>query len=184
MGPEDGGRTMNNDDYSAFHTSTNSGFKIYFIKANEGKNIKDVFNKDTINYVVNYKNYVTQDDEKLERYYTQCYFPEYEANGDFDLAKLFKEELNVTSLFSGSCDMSNLTDDDVYCSDFQQIAKLKVDKSGIEGAAVTYMAYAGALGRDEYTEIHEKFIVDQEFGYVVASDDNIIFSGIVTNIDK
>ena len=184
MGPEDGGRTMNNDDYSAFHTSTNSGFKIYFIKANEGKNIKDVFNKHTINYVVNYKNYVTQDDEKLERYYTQCYFPEYEANGDFDLAKLFKEELNVTSIFGGSCDFSNLTDDNVYCSDFKQVAKLKVNKTGIEGAAVTYMAYAGAVGPDEYTEIHEKFIVDQEFGYVVASDDNIIFSGIVTNIDK
>lgn len=177
-------RTMNNDDYSAFYTSTDSGFRIYFIKPNEGKNIKDIFNKDTINHVVDSNNYVYQDNEKLERYFTRCLFPEYEANGNFDLAKVFKEELNVTSIFGGSCNMSNLTDDNVYCSDFQQIAKLKVDKSGIEGAAVTYMAYAGAAGPDEYKEVYEDFIVDQEFGYVVASSDNIIFSGIVTNIDK
>ena len=184
LAPENVGRAMNNDDYSAFHTTTNSGFKIYFIKANDGKSIKDVFNQETINDVVNIRNYVTQDDEKLERYFTKCFFPEYEAVGDYDLQKVFKEELGVTSIFGGSCDMSNLTDDYVYCSEFKQIAKLKVDKTGIEGAAVTYMAYAGAVGPDEYTEIHETFVVDQEFGYVVASDDNIIFSGIVTNIDK
>ena len=177
-------RAMNNDDYSAFYTSTNSGFRIYFIKPNEGKNIKEIFNKDTINHVVDHNNYVYQDSAKLERYFTRCYFPEYEANGRFDLQKVFMEELGVTSIFGSSCNMSNLTDDDVYCSDFQQIAKLKVDKSGIEGAAVTYMAYAGAVGPDEYKEVYEDFVVDQEFGYVVASSDNIIFSGIVTNIDK
>ncbi len=182
--PEDEGRVLNNENYSAFHTSTNNGFKIYFVKANDGKNIKDIFNEDTINYVVNYQNYVTQDNEKLERYYTKCNFPEYEANGNFDLMKVFKEELNVSSIFGGFCDFTNLTDDMVYCSDFKQIAKLKVDKSGIEGAAVTYMAYAGATGPDNYKEIHETFVVDQEFGYVVAYSDNIIFSGIITNIDK
>ena len=184
MAPENVGRAMNNDDYSAFYTTTNSRFKIYFIKANNGKSIKNVFNEDTINNVVDFRNYVTQDDEKLERYFTRCYFPEYEADGDYDLAEVFKEEFSVTSIFSGSCDMSNLTDDYVFCSEFKHVAKLKVDKTGIEGAAVTYMAYAGAAGPDEYTEIHETFVVDQEFGYVVASDDNIIFSGIITNIGK
>lgn len=184
ISPEDEGRVMNNDDYSAFHTLTNSGFNIYFIKANEGKNIKEIFNENTINYVVDFHNYVTQDDEKLEKYYTKCYFPEYEANGDYDLKKVFQEELGVTSIFSGTSDFSNLTDDNVFCSDFKQIAKLKVDKSGIEGAAVTYMAEAGAAGPGKYKEVHETFVVDQEFGYVVSRDDNVIFSGIVTNIDK
>lgn len=179
------GRAIYNEDYSSFHTSGKGGIRIYFIKANEGKNIKDVFNKDTINHILNNQNYVYKDDEKLERYYTQCYFPEYEAYTDLDLVKVFKEDFNVTSLFNRSaCDFSNLSNYRLYCSDFRQIAKLKVDKTGIEGAAVTYMTYAGDAGPDGYTEVYEKFIVDQEFGYVITSDSSIIFSGIITNIDK
>ena len=178
-----GGKAIVNDDYSSFYTTTHNGYSIYFVKANDGKNLKDVFNKDTISSVVDSKSYVYQDDEKLERYHTKCIFPEYDVKSDIDLKKVFMEEFNVKSIFSGSCDMSNLSNDDVYCSDFKQIARLKVDKKGIEGAAVTYMAYAGAVGPGPYTDVYEDFVVDQEFGYVLTYGQDIIFSGIITNID-
>lgn len=177
------GRAIKNDDYSCFYTTTNSGYHIYFIKANDGKNIKDVFNKDTIDYINDNSHYIRQDNEKLERYYTECIFPEFDVTSNHDLSKVFKEDYNVQTLFSSQCDMSNLSNDEVYCSDFKQIARLKVDKSGVEGAAVTYMAYAGAAGPDEYVDVYETFVVDKEFGFVLTSNNNVIFSGIVTNID-
>ena len=183
-GYHNSGKAMITDDYSSFYTKTNNGYYIYFIKANDNKNIKDVFNENTINYVIDHKNYVYQDAEKLERYHTNCYFPEYEANSDIDLQKVFKEEFNVVTLFDRNrCDLSNLSNSPVYCSDFRHIAKLNVNKSGIEGAAVTYMAYAGAAGPDEYKDVYETFVVDQEFGFVMTFNQSIVFSGVVTNID-
>lgn len=177
------GKAIANENYSSFFTSTNNGYHIYFVKPNEGKNIKDVFTKETMDYVLDSDNYVYQNNEKRERYQTQCIFPEYEANGDFDLGKIFKEELNVNTLFS-ACDFSNITNESVYCSEFKQLAKLKVDKTGIEGAAVTYMAYAGTAMPDDYKDIKETFLVDKEFGYILTYNDAVIFSGVVTNIDK
>lgn len=177
------GKTIETNDFSSFYTSTHSGYRIYFIKANEGKKITNVFNKDNINYVLDNDNYVYQDKEKLERYYTNCIFPEYQASSNIDLEEVFKNDFNVETLFNASCDMSNLSDDSVYCDAFKHIAKLKVDKSGIEGAAVTYMAYAGAAGPDEYKDVYETFVVDQEFGFVLTYGRNIVFSGIVSNID-
>ena len=178
------GKTLVTDDFTSFFTSTGNLYHIYFIKPNEGKNLKDVFTKEAIDYVLNHKNYIYRDEEKLERYYTQCYFPEYDVSCDIDLSKAFKEDLDVNTLFGTNCNFSNLTDEIVFCNEFKQIAKLEVNKKGIEGAAVTYMAYAGAAGPDEWTDVYEQFVVDKEFGFVLTSNESVIFSGIVNNIDK
>ena len=177
------GKAITNDDYSCFYTTTERNYSIYYVKANEGKNLKDVFNKDTISHVIDSKNYVYQDDVKLESYHTNCVFPEYDVKGDIDLKKVFTEDFDVKLIFSNACDLSNLSNSPVYCQDFKQIARLKVDKKGIEGAAVTYMAYAGAAGPGEYKDVYETFVVDQEFGFILTSGEDVIFSGIVTNID-
>ena len=178
------GKTMINDDYSAFYTKTNHRFSLYFIKANESKNIKDVFNSDTISYVVNDNNYVYQDDELMEEYHTKCIFPEFKADCDLDLKSLLTNEFGINSLFiNGKCDFTNLTDNKYGCSEVKHIAKLEVNKKGIEGAAVTYIAKAGAAGPGPYTTVYEEFVVDEEFGFVLTYNDIILFSGIVTNID-
>ena len=180
------GRALNQEDYSAFYTTTSSSFNITFIKPNEGKSIKDVFTKENIDYVTG-NHYVIKDEEKLERYYTNCVFPSFEAEAkELDLKKPFAEQYNVKSLFNPlTCDFSNLTSDDAYVDTFKQDAKLKVDKTGIEGAAVTYMVAPGATAPipDPYTDVYETFVVDKEFGFIVRSNNNILFSGAVTNID-
>ena len=183
LGDYNRGKAIDTNDYSSFFTKTDSGYNLYFIKAKDGKSIKNVFNKETITYVTDYNNYVIQDDEKLERYYTNCIFPEYDVETNVDLKKTFVEDFNVNTLFSSACDLSNISDDSVFCSDFKHVAKLKVDKKGIEGAAVTHMAYAGAVGPDEYTDVYENFVVDQEFGFILSRGQNVVFSGIITNID-
>ena len=179
------GKALEKEDYSAFYTKTENGYTLYFIKPNADKTANDVFNKENIACVIDQNNYILKDDKKEEEYHTRCIFPEYTADADIDLTKLFNEKFNVTTLFNlATCDLTNLTNEEVYCSDFRHIAKLEVDKKGIRGAAVTYMAYAGAAGPGPYKQVYEDFIIDHEFGFVLMKDNINIFSGIVTNIDK
>lgn len=179
------GKTLNQKDYSSFYTKTECDYKLHFIKPNAGKTAKDVLNKETLDFILNDNNYIKVDEEKYEKYYTRCIFPEYSVNSDIKLDELFVEDFNVASLFTiGECDFSNLTSQEVYCSEFRHIARLDVDKTGIRGAAVTYMAVAGAAGPGPYTQIYEDFIVDQEFAFVLTKNNAVIFSGVVTNIDK
>lgn len=179
------GKVLETADYSCFFTKTYGGGRyLYFVKPNEGKNLKDIFIKDNMQFVINQNNYVHQDDEKLERYHTNCVFPEFKAESDIDLITMFMNDFNIRSLFSDACDFSNITSESGSVDQFKHIAKLEVNKSGIEGAAVTYMSYAGATGPDEYTDVYETFVVDQEFGFVLTNyAGDIIFSGAVTNID-
>ena len=187
VGSFNAGKVLETADFTSFFTATEYNKRIYFVKPNEGKSLKDVFNKETMQYVLNKENYLYQDDTKLERYYTKCVFPEFKASSDIDLMPMFINDFNVTSLFDAQkCDFSNIMTESVpACVDqFNHIAKVDVNRKGIEGAAVTYMAYAGAVGPDEYTDVFETFVVDQEFGFILTNYNNdIIFSGAVTNID-
>ena len=179
------GKILNQNDYSSFFTGTQCGFKLHFIKPNEGKTAKDVLNKETLDYVLDSDNYITHDDVKCEEYNTRCIFPEYSAKIDIDLGKMFQEDFNVKTLFnSAECDFSNLTNQELYVEEFRHIARLDVDKIGIKGAAVTYMAEAGAAGPGPYTQINEDFVLDQEFAFVLTKNNVVVFSGVVTNIDK
>lgn len=179
------GKPIVTDDYSCFYTETLNYYRLYFVKPNEGKNLKDVFNKDTMNYVLDKNNIVIKDDEKMEEYETKCYFPEFEVAGDYELSEIFHNDLGIESMFvPGRCNMSSLTDDDVYCSEIKHLTKLEVNKKGIEGAAVTYMAYAGATGPGPYTLVQDTFVVDKEFGFILTYNDSVVFSGVVNNIDK
>lgn len=180
------GKAMYTDDFSAFYTSL-YGYRIYFVKPNEGKNLKDVFDRSTMKYVLDEDNIVEQDDVKMEKYSTKCIFPQFNAYGDFEINDVLQEDLGINSLFSyGACDMSGVTDENVYCQGIRHIATLDVNKKGMEGAAVTYawMAGAGAPQPDPYTYLNYTFVVDKEFGFIVTRYDNVVFSGIVNNIDR
>ena len=78
------GKALQAEDYSAFHTNTRY-MSIHFIKPNDGKDIRQVFNKTNIDYVLDRNNYTYRDDEKREEYYTSCVFPEFKANSDSDI---------------------------------------------------------------------------------------------------
>ena len=180
------GRTIYQDDYSCFYTGTSCGVKLYFVKPNEGKDLKNIFNKSSMDYVLNESNMVYQDDVKREIYHTKVIFPEYKAESNLDIRNVLKEDYNVKTLFDiNECRFSNLTDIPLYCSDIKHIAKLEVNKKGIEGAAITAMAMAGASGPVDipYTDVYETFVVDKEFGFIVTYADGVLFSGTVTNID-
>ena len=180
------GKVIKQIDYQSFYTQTESGFKLYFVKPNDNKDLKDIFNKKTIDDVLNKDNLIIIDETKLERYHTKTIFPEFKANSDSDIQDILKEDYNVKTLFDiDQCKFNNLTDEHLYCSSIRHIAKLDVNKKGIEGAAVTMMAMEGnsAPIEDPYTDIFETFVVDKEFGFILTYQDAVIFTGTVTNID-
>ena len=81
-------------------------------------------------------------------------------------------------------DLSNITDEDVYCEGIYHKTKLIVDKTGIEGAAVTIMPVCAEAAPDEtYTKVYYDFIVDRDFIFIMKNRyDVTLFSGIITEI--
>lgn len=178
------GKVIETANYSSFYTQTKAGIKLYFMKANQGKNLTDLSPRAVIDYILDNDNLITKDDEKRERYETNCVFPEFYVHSDNKLKTLLKDDFHIEEIFTDDCNFSNLTDRDVFCEDIGQYIKLNVEKSGIEGGAATYMVVGEAANMSEYQLVKDTFVVDQEFGFVITNRNNdILFSGIVTNID-
>ena len=62
--------------------------------------------------------------------------------------------------------------------------KLIVDKTGMEGAAVTIVVM-GPTSADpgEYEKVCQDFIIDRDFVFVISDNSkNIVFTGVIKNI--
>lgn len=178
------GKMLKQEKYNSFFAETFSSFHLHFIVPNNGYHIKDIFVKETLDEVINLDNYPICNDELEENYFTNCYFPAFEANCDLDLSQMMINDFDIKTLFNEKCDFSNISKTNVYCDQFKQVAKLEVDSKGIEGAAVTYMSMSGNAGPNGYTNIYETLEVTKEFGFVLTNYfGDVIFSGIVSNID-
>ena len=69
-----------------------------------------------------------------------------------------------------------------WAESVSHVATLTVDKTGIEGAAVTLMLN-GADGPPVYTNVYYDLLVDRAFGFIVTDSYNIpLFTGTVNNI--
>ena len=176
------GQVLEQEDYSAFYIKTENQMRITFIKPKEGKSINDVFTKENIDYVLE-DHYYYKNEEKKEKYMTCCVLPEFNAYVNIGLNDVFVRDFHVTKLFS-DCDFSNITDANVNVSDFRQIAKIGVDTKGFEAAAVTYMTVPLMGNDDGYRTITGEFVLNKEFGYVISARGDVMFSGVVTNIDQ
>ena len=177
------GKVIETEDYSSFYTETQNHFRITFIKPNEGKTIKQVFTKENIAYVLG-NNYETVNNEKKEKYFTRCCFPEFKAETNLELGQTLRNKFNIKKMFSSACDFSNITDAPSYVDHVKHIAKIDVNKKGIEAAAVTYIAVPTMGNSDSYKHVYGEFAADKEFGYILSARGDVLFSGVVTNIDK
>ena len=61
--------------------------------------------------------------------------------------------------------------------------EVKIDRRGIEGAALTIIPGATSPGPDGYENVYLDFVIDRAFGYVVTNSyGTALFSGTVGNI--
>lgn len=177
------GRAYKEEQFITFFTETLNGNRINFILPEGNFTVKDVFTTENINKIKALKDYNGVDHDKKERYYTRCLFPEFSASYDEKIGYLI-QKMGVNLLFDeNNCSFANLTDDQLYCSDVIHAAELKVNRRGIEGAAVTVLELCGSAGPDGYEEIYEDFVIDRAFGFLISDRyGNTLFSGVVENI--
>lgn len=180
QGYYESGRKYVGDKFTSFFAGTAHGFKIKFIVPADGYGIEEVFTQETIaqvNAVSDYNAY----GENFIHYSTRCIFPEFETSYDEDVSQILKNKFNIETLFSDGCDVSNLYEYPARCSAVRHVTQLKVDKKGIEGAAVTVIAVdnTGAPG----IEVFEDFLVDRAFGFIITdSFGTTVFSGVIDKI--
>lgn len=176
------GKVYDTDEYSAFYTQTYGGYKLKFLLPKDGHGVDEVFTAEnlyTVNAITDYGGY---DEENDIAYKTRCFFPEYKCSYDGDLIPVLQEKFGITTMFDDDgCDFSTLTDAPGYCSAVKHVTNLTVDKKGIEGAAATYIAGAGAAAPVE--TVYADFIIDRAFGFIITDNNDVtLFSGVVHNI--
>lgn len=176
------GRTQQGDGFEYFYSVTANGMKLYFIKPTT-KNLEDIYTNNNLNLILTDNDYNYRDEELKEEYYTRCLFPEFNASFNEDLSSLFKEEYGITKIFRN--DVSNydkVTDEKCYTSGIVHQTKLIVDKTGIEGAAVTIVSNDSTSVPEPYTKVFSDFILDRSFGFLLTYNDVVLFSGVVNNL--
>ena len=170
------GAPYEGENYSAFYTRTWHGYKLCFILPENGATIEQAFNFENIAEVI--KGDIFRSTENAYECETRCLFPSFTADSNKDIKNVLSS-MGIKSMFT-DCNMTKLTDDEVYCSKVVHSSKLKVDKKGIEGAAVTAVVGDKSMAP---AEIKLDYVINRAFGFVLLSSENIpLFSGIVNRI--
>lgn len=179
------GRAYEGEGFTSFYTSTYDGYKLKFLLPNDGVRLKDVFTWENVYEINSVIDYNAEDEEARKRYYTRCLFPQFEADYDGNVRGLLQENFGVNELFDPAvCDFSPLMSTPAFCKEVHHTTELKVDRRGIEGAAVTVHLAGGAGGPGEYEKVYLDFVVDRAFGFVITDSYNtVLFSGVVNELD-
>lgn len=173
------------ENFSSYYVSTCHGYRIYFILPDIGINANEIMTKQNILEALNASYYPTDKDDSYGGidvvYETCCTFPEFSAKYDQDISDVLVA-MGMKNAFGLNADFTNLLNTDASIASVQHVTDLTVDKTGIEGAAVTAIA-TDTSAPNEYYSIKESFVVNRAFGYIITNSDNIpIFSGAIHSI--
>lgn len=171
------------DGFTYFRASTQNGYTLKVLLPEEGRSVEEIFTAENLALVKGTKDFGDYDAETQTQFRTRLILPVFEASTDVDLVKTL-QALGIRDLFSSvRCDNSALLDSSLqaYCNEVRHIAKLKVDRRGVEGAAVTVMGEAGAAPSDNV--VYADFAVDRAFGFLLTDPyGNVLFSGVVRSL--
>lgn len=185
LGNYETGLTYENDDFESFYAETLNGYELIFIKPKGDKKVEDVFTQENIEYLMDHDFALgALDNENLLEHKTRVIFPEFEAEFFKEIKDTLITDFGITDLFNYKCDLTPLIKTDVphCCTDLIHATKLKVDRKGIEGAAISALVDA-ATAYDPYEKVFHDFVVDRSFGYLIRSGrDKILFSGVIETL--
>lgn len=185
LGNYETGLTYENDDFESFYAETLNGYELIFIKPKGDKRVEDVFIQENIEYLMDHDfSLGALDNENLLEHKTRVIFPEFEAEFFKEIKDTLITDFGITDLFNYKCDLTPLVKTDVphWCTDLIHATKLKVDRKGIEGAAISALVDAGTA-YDPYEKVFHDFVVDRSFGYLIRRGrDKILFSGVIETL--
>lgn len=177
------GQVREAEKYSTFYTSAYGGYQIKFILPKDGYTIDDVFTEQTIAEVNAIKDYGAYDEETETFYETRCIFPEYKCKYNDGIIEVLKDKFGVDKFFTEGCDFSTLSQVPCRCETIQHVTDLTVDKTGIEGAAVTVISMDATSAGPDQKVIRSDFVIDRAFGFVLTNRyGSTLFTGVVNNI--
>lgn len=114
----------------------------------------------------------------MKNQYVNLQFPKFETESKFELTETLKA-LGIKKAFLSDEDFSPMFSDvRVYVSSVIQKAKIKLDESGTEAAAVTVVTMEKNAGPGQDKPVD--FIADHPFAYVIAesTSNTILFTGV------
>lgn len=180
-----GGRAYESEVYRSFYSATANGYKLKFIVPKDGHSLAEAFTAENIAEAGSNKDYNAVDDINKIRYFTRCVFPEFNGSYDADVADVLGSGFGIRDLFDArACDLGTLVPGGgLYCAELRHVTELKVDRKGIEGAAVTVVPGNMSADPGEYKEVYEDFVVDRAFGFVILDPyGTTLFAGTVRTI--
>ena len=165
---------------SSMYATTSFGYRITFVVPKDGHTLTEAMESKYL-YNLTTMSHTKSFDETKEHHYTRTLFPLFNVSTSMDMMDVLASKNMFNHTFSAY--KSNLVDTDLQVSKIIHDAVLKVDKKGIEGAAVTIIANkATSAGPDEITDIYHDFLVDKPFGFILSTYDGIVlFMGEINN---
>lgn len=177
------GKQITSETYSAFFACTNK-FNIYFMTPLGDNSIQDIFTSENILQVIDDSKYIHIDSEKNEEYYTRAIFPEFEVETQSDLQDILRDNFNIKIMFSTACDFSKVVSTPAEVNRVIHDTKLIVNKKGVEGGGASIIEVVNTMPAPRETKkVYSDFLVNKEFSFILTSNDNILFSGIIKDID-
>ncbi len=167
-----------------FTAETSQGYKMKFILPKDGFGVSDVMSGENLALVNSTSDFGFTDGNGAE-HYTRCVFPEFKSESDTDLKALLMNAGFLDHAFTGYDSRLLAKDSDVELAltKMQHVAKLNVDKKGVEGAAVTVLVgEATSAPFDEPDRYYHDFILGREFAFILTDPaDVILFAGHVAD---
>ena len=157
----------------------NGSYVIHILLPREGKRICDVFESLTAskwNEQYAWGGVSAIVDLKL---------PRFEASTDLDL-KGIMSRLGMPRAFTVAAEFPNFCDAETYIDMMKQVAKIRVNESGTEAAAVTIIGIDATAGPEETEPRHVTFHATRPFLYVIrdVTSGAILFIGQYTGIES
>lgn len=164
------------DDFGAVSLALEDGSRMWLILPDEGKAPADLLaSGQALRLVLG--DWLETGAQKSLR--VNLKLPKFDVASDRRLDEALKS-LGITSAFGHDADFSPiLSEQDAWLDAVNHAARVKIDEEGVEAAAYTVMAVAGAAmpPKDEMD-----FILDRPFLFLITSRDNLpLFAGVVNN---
>lgn len=156
----------------------NESFVINILLPREGKRIYDVL--ETLTASSWTEQYVWRGESAI----VDLKLPRFEADTDLNL-KGIMSRLGMPKAFTVAAEFPNFCDTETYIDLMKQVAKIKVNESGTEAAAVTIIGMAESAG-PEPAPRHVTFHATRPFLYVIrdVTSGAILFIGQYTGIES
>ncbi|MGE4276015.1 MAG: serpin family protein [Lawsonibacter sp.] len=168
---------LDRDHYQAAALPTQLG-DIVFLLPDQGTSPEDLLQNPELLSSLDFSG------EDAQRGEVQWSVPKFDVSSSLDL-KASLAALGVTDLLDpDKADLSSLTTLSAYLSDAKQLARVKADEQGVEGAAVTILTMDVTSALPETPSKVCVMDLDRPFLFVIRSEGIPLFVGVVNQLES